>query len=134
MLMIIIMIMIMIISSSMTLDDKSIQKTRPRSIADWRACDSSPDLGAQAHSRHLYARTWSLLFILNESRVRLKGYGGPFQSSETIMTICYFISTLFNSSSLAYYSWQPRLRLIHCDLKPENILIKSYSRSPVRKW
>ena len=37
-----------------------------------------------------------------ESRVRLKGYGGPFQSSETITMICHFNTALFNSTPLAY--------------------------------
>ena len=36
--------------------------------------------------------------------LRLKGYGGPFQSSETITMIAYFSSTLFNSTPLAYYA------------------------------
>ena len=31
------------------------------------------------------------------------GYGGPFQSSGTIMMMCYFNCTLFNSTPLAYY-------------------------------
>ena len=37
------------------------------------------------------------------SRVRLKGYDGPFQSSEHFMAICYFNSTLFNNTPVAYY-------------------------------
>ena len=37
----------------------------------------------------------------HEIRVRLKGFGGPSRSSETIVAICYFSSTLFNRTPLA---------------------------------
>ena len=40
--------------------------------------------------------------MVHENRVRLKGYGGPFQSSDNFMTKCCFSSTLFNSTQLAY--------------------------------
>ena len=46
---------------------------------------------------------WRRAFCSYASRVRLKGYGGPFQSSEAIMMVGDFDSTLFNSTPLAYY-------------------------------
>ena len=48
----------------------------------------------QVHGLHGY--------VSYESRVRLKGYSGPFQSSETIMMMLYFSSTLFNGTPLAF--------------------------------
>ena len=44
--------------------------------------------------------------ISYESRVRLKGCGGPFQSSEAILMILHFNCILFNSTPLAYIGKQ----------------------------
>ena len=76
------------------------------------------------------------------SRVRLKGYAGPFQSSETIMTICYFNSTLFNSFPLAYIYKQSMVervrwsfsehRQVHVDCIVQQYFVHQYSTSLLR--